>query len=66
MLTPREGSQPVAILAFLFVACWRLGNGQRVAPSITLSKTSGSTTSRILLPFMLPAVAGIFQRYIAA
>src|ERR1700724_304509 len=49
MLTPRERSQPIAIFAFLFVACSMLVGTAGAAPSITLSKKSGPPTSRILV-----------------
>jgi len=49
MLTPREHSRPIAILAFLLVAWLLLDGKASAAPSITLSKKSGPPTSKILV-----------------
>ena len=47
MSDPRERSQPITLLAFLFIAGLLLCGTARAAPSITLSKKTGPPTSRI-------------------
>lgn len=49
MLTPRNLCRPIAILAFLFAACFLLGGIASAAPSVTLSRKSGPPTSKILV-----------------
>jgi len=49
MFNPRERSQPIALLACLFVVYSLICGRASAAPSITLSKKSGPPTSRILV-----------------
>lgn len=47
MFNPRERSQPITLVAFLFIACLLLCGIASAAPSITLSKKSGPPTTRL-------------------
>jgi glucose dehydrogenase len=49
MLTSQERYQPITCSAFLLFACLLLSGLATATPSITLSKTSGPPTSRILV-----------------